>query len=177
MSTPKPVGPVSQELTNPSAWDSLFQTLGFEGGLVIFLIAVGLAVTAGAGFLAYKVARWLFGEDGWLQKATMKLVERVCTFMDASELRLDSVVAKLQKHGEDCDARHANLGPSNVKSLENAGHAAAEALKKIGRGEHCDEEAGLIHLALGGGIRDQGTIQHKSPQGAGEVQIAAASNG
>jgi nucleotide-binding universal stress UspA family protein len=129
----------------------LFQTLGFSGGLVVLLLVVGLAVTLAICLLAYKVAKWLFNpEDGWLKKACDRGLDRFCSFMDGSEARMDTVVAKLTKHGEDCDARHAPLGASNVKQLERAGHAAAEALRKIGRNETCDNETELIHAALNG---------------------------
>jgi hypothetical protein len=67
---------VSPEATNPTSWNALFQTLGFEGGLVIFLLALGLVVFILLGILFYRVSRWVFGPKGWAATAVQELTDQ-----------------------------------------------------------------------------------------------------
>ena len=73
--TPGPL-PISPEATNPTAWDNIFKTLGFEGGLVVLFVAVGLVVFILCGILVYRVSVWVLGPDGWAATVVKEVGEQ-----------------------------------------------------------------------------------------------------
>lgn len=140
---------ISPELSNPAAWDNIFKTLGFSGGLVVLFVVVTLVVVVLLGYLTYRVSSWVFGPDGWMKTAAEKTYTRLDTYLGKSETVLDNLTDRLTKHSDKCETNHQPRGPGNVHDLRLAGHAAADAIRIIGGGK-CDLEAARMHAALDG---------------------------
>ena len=155
--TPSPDGGslLSPNASNPTSWADLFRVIGFEGGLVIVLLVVGLVITFMVGTLLYRIANWVLGPAGWGKALGTKWVERQDSFLTKIENCLPALETSNRQQMEFCQHVHAPAGDSNVADLREAGHAAAEAIRSLGKGTNnsseVDRHADAIHQALRSG--------------------------
>ena len=141
---------VSDSASDPSSWAELFKVIGFEGGLVIVLLVVGLLVTFLIGLLGYRIANWLVGPEGWGKVIVTKYVDRQDSFLTKIENCLPSLESSNQKQLDYCQQIHSPHGSGNVITMREAGHHFAEMGRKIGEatGADVNNQADAIHQAL-----------------------------
>lgn len=147
---------VSDKASDPSSWAELFKVVGFEGGLVIVLLVVGLLVTFLIGLLGYRVANWLVGPEGWGKAVVTKYVDRQDTFLSKIEACLPGLESSNQKQLDYCQLVHAPGGIGNINDLRGAGHHFAEMGRAIGKATGAagtDDRADTIHEMLRGDAR------------------------
>ena len=127
--------------SDPTSWASLVDKIGVGGFLFVFCSLV-------AAFLAWKwgtvIVNCLFGEKGYIAL----FYARLDTFLGHVEENQKVLTTTMETHLGNCTTIHAPGGPCNVVDMREAGHAAAEALRKIGNGKPCDTEADAMHKAL-----------------------------
>jgi hypothetical protein len=127
--------------SDPASWSSLVDKIGVGGFLFVFVCLL-------SAFLAWKwgtiIVQCLFGEKGYIQL----FYARLDTFLGHVEENQTTLTKTMETHLNNCAQIHTSGGPCNVADLREAGHAAAEALRKIGQNQTCDVEAERIHAAL-----------------------------
>jgi hypothetical protein len=139
---------LAQTITPPSSgdfWNPMnYQWLGGDRFLV-FCVLAAFAV------LGYLIFSWTLGPSGCLSTAIKQITERVVSFIGTIEANSTTTTETLKKHMDSCDRIHVPGGPCNVIQMEAAAHHAAEALRNIGQGKPCDEQADAIHNVLRSG--------------------------
>ena len=142
---------MSGEWANPQAWVSLVQVIGIPAFILFWL-----------GFLLYRVAGWIFGDNGWGKKAADRVADsfasaanKVEECLPKLEIALTAGATRSESQIKFCEKVHEPGGEANVSDLRAAGHSAANALRDIGNkvgadvSQHVDE----IHRILDGKIK------------------------
>lgn len=137
---------------DPVAWGNFYEKVGPGTFFFVFCVLVG-------SFFAWRwgstIVNCLFGDSGVLQK----FWDRLDKFLAKVEENQAVLTDTMKTHLGNCNQIHSAGGPCNVTDIREAGHAAAEALRKIGRNEACENEAERIHQALRGGPMMPPTVQ------------------
>jgi hypothetical protein len=127
---------VSPSATNPGAggWTDMFKAIGFEGGFAVLLLAFFLLAFVLFCVLIYRIASWLFAENGWLHTLAKEGLEKFNTFLTDLQTKVADNASDLEHHVNKCESMHGFGGPCNVTDIREAGHEFAEIARELSGG-------------------------------------------
>jgi hypothetical protein len=140
--------PVSPEWANPNSWSEILRQ---AGPYFVLVVVFGLPILGSVIFIGYKVAKWLFGPDGWLKIAVESWFGKMTSTMEEMLDRQKQQWGLCQK----METLHcAPGGAANLDAVKEAAHHGAELLREIGLGtagadkNKIDAHAEAIHGLL-----------------------------
>jgi len=138
---------ISPEATNPAAWDSIFKTLGFEGGLVILLVAVGLTIAVLSGLLFYRISQWVFGPNGWMATAINEVAEK----WKSAGVKVEECMPKIQEAlaaGTMRQTDQLEMCKTHTENVQTTVRHGMLGLKEMAAKADCPEASRQFDLAL-----------------------------
>jgi hypothetical protein len=145
--------PMSGDWSNPAVWADFI----VKNGVPIFVLVL---ILVPAFFIAYKIAKWLFGNDGWLKASVEGFFNNILEGQTAQRTMCQSV---------------ENKQISSIGCLHEAAHTGVELLREIGHGvpradkARIDDLTETVHRTLRGSEKYAADVPKVEPTPA--VQI------